>query len=222
MRRLFHHWLSPGARKVRVAIAEKRLECDALLQETWVRDESFLAINPEGDVPVLVEPGGATIADSSAICEYLEEMYPEPMLMGSDPRARAEVRRLMGWFDRKFAREVTDPIVNEKLVKRAISGGAPDSRAIRAGRANVHTHLKYISWLIDRRRWLAGDILTYADITAAAHLSLVDYAGDVPWEDHPQAKEWYTLIKCRPSFRPLLTEQIPGIRPPKHYTDLDF
>ncbi|MCF8481182.1 MAG: glutathione S-transferase family protein [Rhodospirillum sp.] len=222
MRRLYHNTLSPMARKVRVALSEKRLEYEIVIEETWIRSESFLARNPEGEVPVLEEPAGATICDAGAICEYLEEVYPDPPLLGSDPRHRAEVRRLVAWFDRKFNREVTEPIVQEKLLKRVVSGGAPDSRLIRAGRANVHTHLKYISWLIDRRRWLAGDVLTYADITAACHLSLIDYAGDVPWDEHPQAKEWYALIKCRPSFRPLLAEMVPHIRPPRHYADLDF
>ncbi|ABC20827.1 glutathione S-transferase family protein [Rhodospirillum rubrum] len=222
MRRLYHHGLSPAARKVRVALAEKRLDYEAVIEETWIRNESFLAMNPEGEVPVLVEADGLTITDGWAICEYLEEVYPEPSLLGGPAAMRAEVRRLVAWFDRKFNREVTEPLVREKLLKRVISGGAPDSRQIRAGRANVHTHLRYISWLIDRRRWLAGDMLTYADITAACHLSLIDYAGDVPWEDHPQAKEWYALVKSRPSFRPLLTETISPIRPPRHYADLDF
>ena len=71
-------------------------------------------------------------------------------------------------------------------------------------------------------KWLAGDALSLADIAAAAHLSAIDYLGDVPWSDHEVAKEWYARIKSRPSFRPLLTDHIPGLAPPKHYTDLDF
>lgn len=222
MRTLYHHGLSTASRRARVALAEKRLDVTPVVEETWTRNEAFLALNPEGEVPVLVEPSGTTVADGWAICEYLEEAYPDPPLLGGDPRARAEARRLVAWFDRKFDREVTGPIVQEKLIKRMAGGGAPDSRRIRAGRANVHIHLSYISWLIERRRWLAGEVLTYADITAAVHLSLVDYAGDVPWEDHPQAKEWYALVKCRPSFRPLLDDQFANIRPPRHYADLDF
>ncbi|GEO82990.1 glutathione S-transferase family protein [Pararhodospirillum oryzae] len=222
MRKLYHHELSPASRKVRVALAEKRLDFEPLIEETWIRNESFLALNPEGEVPVLVEPDGQVLADAWAICEYLEEVYPEPVLLGVDPRTRAEVRRLVAWFDRKFNREVTEPILQEKLIKRVVAGGTPDSRLIRAGRANIHTHMRYIAWLVHRRRWLAGDALSYADITAACHLSLVDYAGDVPWDEHPQAKEWYALVKCRPSFRPLLEEWIANIRPPRHYADLDF
>ncbi|MGB0696285.1 MAG: glutathione S-transferase family protein [Rhodospirillaceae bacterium] len=222
MRRLYYHWLSPGARLVRIAIAEKRLDAEIALQTTWERDEEFLSLNPAGEVPVLVEPGGATLAEVWTILEYLEEAYPEPSLMGSDIHSRAEVRRLICWFERKFHLEVGDPICGEKLWRRVRNQGAPDSRLVRAGRANMRTHLGYISWLIERRRWLAGNVISMADLAAAAHLSLCDYAGDVPWEDFPQAKEWYALVKCRPSFRPLLTEPIPGIRAPTHYADLDF
>jgi glutathione S-transferase len=112
--------------------------------------------------------------------------------------------------------------VGEKIMKRFLRAGTPDSRAIRAGKTNVHTHLDYIGWLTERRNWLAGEALSVADIAAAAHLSCLDYLGDVPWEDHPAAKDWYARIKSRPSFRPILADHLPGEPPPKHYADLDF
>lgn len=201
---------------------EKRLDVEERLQIDWQRDESFLMLNPTGQVPVLVELDGRTIADPTAIVEYLEEAYPDPPLLPRDPTARAEARRLVGWFDQKFNAEVTVPLVNEKLFKRMIDGEAPDSRSIRAGRVNIHTHLGYITWLTERRKWLAGEQMTIADLAAAAHLSLIDYCGDVPWEEHPFAKDWYARIKSRPSFRPLLRDVIPGVPAPRHYIDLDF
>ena len=70
--------------------------------------------------------------------------------------------------------------------------------------------------------WLAGDRLTLADLTAAAHLSCVDYLGDVPWDQYEEAKTWYARIKSRPSFRPLLADYIPGLAPAPIYADLDF
>jgi len=222
MRVLYHHWLSPFARTVRLVLQEKRLEVTEQVVLDWERDEGFLALNPAGEVPVLVEDNGTTVADAGTIVEYLEEVYLEPPLIGRTTAQRAESRRLAAWFNGKFHREVTWPLVSEKLMKRMIGTGAPDSRMIRAGRANVHTHLHYIAWLTERRKWLAGDALSIADLTAAAHLSLVDYAGDVPWEDHELAKDWYARVKSRPSFRPLLRDVIPGVPAPKHYTDLDF
>jgi len=222
MRTLYHHWLSPDARKVRLVLGEKRLDAEERLQFDWERDERFLALNPAGVVPVLVEEDGTTLADGQTICEYLDEVYPDPPLLPKAPADRAEVRRLTAWFDRKFAAEVTDLLVKEKLFKRFSGAGAPDSRAVRAGRTNIHTHLAYVAWLTERRSWLAGERLSLADLTAAAHISLVDYAGDVPWEDHPYAKDWYARIKSRPCFRPLLRDTLPGIPAPPHYADLDF
>ena len=135
---------------------------------------------------------------------------------------RAETRRLVAWFDSKFNREVSDNLVGEKMMKRFLKLGEPHGPAIRAGHANIHYHLDYISFLTEQRNWLAGDDFSLADITAAAHLSAIDYIGDVPWEDHPGAKEWYARIKSRPSFRPLLHDVIPGVTPPEHYSNIDF
>ncbi|TWB22736.1 glutathione S-transferase [Nitrospirillum amazonense] len=223
MRTLVHHPLSPFARKVRVVLAEKRLEVDLEVEKPWERREEFLALNPAGELPVLVEDDGATVVEHAAICNYLEEAYPHaPTLLGREVLLRAEVRRLAAWFDVKFNQEVTENLVGEKLIKRFSGSGTPHAQAIRAGLANIHYHLDYIAYLADRRKWLAGDDFSLADIAAAAHLSTIDYLGDVPWDQHPEAKDWYMRIKCRPSFRPLLGDHLPGAPPPKHYADLDF
>jgi glutathione S-transferase len=134
---------------------------------------------------------------------------------------RAEIRRLVAWFDTKFTREVTDLLWGEKLIKR-VKGNAPNSAAVRNGLVNIHAHLDYIGFLFDRRNWLAGEALSLADIAAAAQLSVLDYLGDVPWEGHPGAKIWYARIKSRPSFRPLLQDRLPGLKPAAQYDDLDF
>src|SRR3546814_2422293 len=173
-------------------------------------------------VPVFVDEDGTSIPGSSVIAEYLEECYPEPSLLGDNPADRAEVHRLAGWFGEKFHREVTVNLVDEKIMKRFLKLGTPNSGAIRAGLANIHYHLEYIAWLCDRRRWLAGDAFSRADIVAAAELSAVDYIGDVPWGDHGGAKDWYARVKSRPSFRAILADHISGVQPPKHYADLDF
>jgi glutathione S-transferase len=222
MRTLYHLWLSPTCRKVRIILAEKGLEFDMKVEKTWERRHEYLALDPTGEVPVLVEEDGTVIADAVAVVEYLEERYPEPTMLGRGPGVRAEVRRLSQWFDRKFNIEVTENIVGEKIMKRFLGLGEPDSNSIRAGATNIHIHLEYIGWLIERRRWLASDDLSLADIAAAAHLSAIDYLGDVPWDDHIAAKDWYARIKSRPSFRSILGDHIPGCPPPPHYADLDF
>jgi len=222
MRTLYHNWLSPHSRKVRIVLGEKKLAFDLEVEKTWERREGFLRLNPAGEVPVLVEANGTAISGGQVISEYLDECTPTPPLMGAGPLERAEVRRLCQWFDEKFDREVTTNLVGEKIMKRFLGLGSPDSTAIRAGKANINHHLAYISYLVERRTWLAGDHLTLADISAAAHLSCVDYLGDVPWANYALAKDWYARIKSRPSFRALLQDHIPGAPPPRHYQDLDF
>ncbi|HJS32039.1 MAG TPA: glutathione S-transferase family protein [Alphaproteobacteria bacterium] len=222
MRTLYHLWLSPHSRKVRFALKEKSLPFDMKVEKVWERRPDFLALNPAGTVPVLVDDDGTVVADSGVICEYIEEVYPERRLIDGSPAERAEIRRLVAWFDLKFGREVTDNLVGEKMMKRFLGRGEPNSAAIRAGHFNIQYHLDYIGYLTERRRYLAGEQFSLADIAAAAHLSTVDYVGDVPWDAYPPAKDWYARIKSRPGFRPLLADHIPGAPPPAHYADLDF
>ena len=222
MRTLYHLWLSPFCRKVRIALTEKGLDFAMKAENPRQRRRDFLVLNPAGELPVLVEDDDSVIADSTVICEYLEETYPDVALISGDARQRAEVRRLVAWFDLKFDREVTRHLVGEKVLKRFLGGGTPDSRAIRAGAENIHTHLEYIAWLARRRDWLAGSKYSLADIAAAAHLSCVDYSGDVPWDAHPDAKTWYLRVKSRRAFRPLLADRIAGEPPPRHYALLKF
>lgn len=222
MRTLFHLWLHPFSRKVRVALTEKKLDFELQIEKVWERRTEFLALNPAGDVPVLIEKDGTTLANSQVICEYLEEVYPEVNLLGHDPVQRAETRRLVSWFDVKFNREVTDNLIGEKLMKQFLKTGEPHAPAVRAGHANIHYHLDYIGFLTEKRKWLAGDNFSLADIAAAAHLSAIDYIGDVPWEEHEAAREWYAKMKSRPSFKPLLDDRIPGFTPSKYYEDVDF
>jgi glutathione S-transferase len=222
MRLLYHLWLSPGSRKVRVALAEKSLEFSMKVEKLWERRPEFVALNPACEVPVLVEADGSVLADDASICEYLEERYPEKPLLGTKPLDRAETRRIVSWFDGKMAREVTDGLVNERIMKRFLGFGVPDTAVLRASKANLGYHLEYVSYLAERRRWLAGEEFSLADIAAASHLSAIDYLGEIPWDEHPQARDWYARVKSRPSFRPILSDLIPGAPPPKHYADLDF
>ncbi|MGD9638487.1 MAG: glutathione S-transferase family protein [Alphaproteobacteria bacterium] len=222
MKQLHHYCMSPFCRKVRIMLAEKREVFSLIEQKPWRRSIEFLKVDPSGEVPVLIEDNGVIVPDHNAICEYLDEQYGDTKLIGSDPLERAEVRRIVSWFDRKFYNEVFLNIVGEKLIKRLSKSGSPDSRFIAAGKKNIHVHLDYISWLIERRRWIAGTSFSLADIAAAAHLSVVDYLGDVPWNDHIEAKNWYARIKSRPTFRDVLSDKIVGLDPQPDYENLDF
>ena len=222
MRILYHSWLSAESRKVRLALNEKGLEYELKAEMYWERREKFLQLNPTGEVPVLIEKDGTIISDSSSISEYIDETFHDTSLMGREPKVRAEVRRLVGWFDKKFKTEVTDLMVQEKILKRFLKMGIPDSEAIRCGLHNFKTHMAYISYLAERKNYLAGNEVSMADLAAAGHISVLDYLGDIAWDDWPSAKEWYMRVKSRKSFRPLLKDRIAGMTPPTYYDKLDF
>lgn len=222
MRRLHHFQLSPFCRKVRLVMGEKKLVFESVPEKPWEPKADLFPLDPSGQLPVLVEDGGFRIADSQAIAEYFEELHPDPPLLPKRPTDRAEVRRLTAWFDRFFFGEVTSIIIREKLIKRFANGApAPDLNDIRRALDALRRNMLFVEKLLDQRDNLGG-VLSLADFTGAAHLSCIDYFGDVPWDTYPKAKEWYARLKSRPSFRPLLADNLPGIAAPPHYANLDF
>lgn len=221
MHRLYHVPLSPFCRKVRLVLAEKKIEVELVEERYWEREMDFLRRNPAGKVPVL-KMDGHVLAESGAICELIEEKYPNPPLMPNSPEGRYEVRRLVSWFDDKFHHEVTSKLLYERVNKKLTKAGYPDSGNVKAGSKAIKYHLDYMAWLLDQRRWLAGDAMTLADFAAAAHFSSLDYISDVDWNRQENVREWYSKIKSRPAFRNILADQVPGFPPPAHYADLDF
>ncbi len=220
--RILHHFpLDPASRQVRLALGEKRLAFTEQMVRYWERPKELVSLNASGLTPVLTE-GSLVLCESRAILDHLEETYPEPALLGRQPGERAEARRLLQWFDRKFDYEVGGFILHEKMEKRLLGLGAPDLASLRQGREALRGHMLYIDSLLADRDWLAGTRLSLADFAAAAHLSVIDYFGDVPWADFQAVKTWYMKLKSRPAFRPLLADRWPGLAPAPHYDDLDF
>ncbi len=227
MPKLLHFPLDPFSRRMRLALAEYGVAFELVEERPWTPSETLFNLNPAGIVPVYVEDDGAPISGIEAITEYLEETRAgKARLIPGSASGRAEVRRLTGWFDTKFYAEVSEPIITEKIVRRFMTretgGGAPDMARVRYGLSRLRDHLDYIGTLADHRSWLAGEALSTADLAAAAHLSVIDYLGDVPWTDFPVAKLWYQRIKSRPAFRPLLADTLRGMPPLAAYADLDF
>jgi len=227
---LFHHPICPHSRFVRLVLEEYGLPVRLIEERVWERRSDFLMLNPAGTTPVMVEEGVPAMPGAGVIAEYIDETRgagaAERRLMSTERGARIEVRRLMSWFNDKFFEEASGPLVMERVYKRYIpagrGGGPPDTETLRAAKSNIKYHLAYIGWLVRTRDWLAGDSLTYADLSAAAHLSVADYLGDVPWDEDETAKNWYARIKSRPSFRVLLAEALPGLPPSQTYANLDF
>lgn len=222
MRVLHHHPLFASARLVRLVLAERGLLFLPKQESPWERSEDFLGLNPAGEVPVLVTEDGDVLCGANVIVEFLEETESEHSLIWGNPSERAEIRRLTNWFEVKFMREVGAPLLSERFIKRFATDGQPSSKTIRAALTNLHIHLGYIDWLAEQGNWLAGKDLSLADLAAAAHLSVLDYFGDIDWDRHPEAKIWYAKIKSRPAFRDLLADQITGMIAAPNYSNMDF
>jgi glutathione S-transferase len=227
---LYHYPLCPHSRFARLLLGEYAIKPELVEEKPFERRREFLLLDPAGRTPVLVEHSGAVLSGCGPIAEYYDETRGISLgrhrLFPEDPSSRAEVRRLLDWFNLKFFQEVSNWLMTEKVYKqfmpREQGGGGPDMDLVRAARANIRTHLRYIGYLAANRNWLAGDRLSYADLAAAAHLSSVDFLGDVPWDENEGAKLWYARIKSRPSFRSLLADRLPGLAPSPAYADLDF
>ncbi|MFG1462736.1 glutathione S-transferase family protein [Xanthobacter sp. DSM 24535] len=227
---LHHHPFCPHSRFVRLLLAEYGIEPELVEVRVWERKPEFLALNPAGETPVMVEQQAPSVPGASIIAEYLDETrglaLADRRLLPEDPAGRVEVRRLVAWFNEKLFLESTEHLLRERIYKRYMKsdqgGGSPDAQALRAARSNLRYHLKYIGWLAKGRNWLAGDRMSHADLAAAAHLSVADYLGDVPWDEDEDAKAWYARLKSRPTFRGLLNDSIPGMPASSTYADLDF
>jgi len=191
-------------------------------ESPWLRRDEFLDLNPVGQTPVMADDRGVVLIDSVAICEFFEETVGKAALLNGTAADRAEIRRLVAWFDVQFFREITGPLLNERMVKRIVHRSTPDSGALRQAMKAAVEHLDYIDYLLDHRTWLGGSTMSLADLAAAAQISVADYLGGIDWKSHEQAKRWYVGMKSRPSFRPLLAERMESINPPPDYEKLDL
>ena len=223
MWQLYQFPLCPFSRKVRLMLGEKGVAHELVRESPWLRRDEFIDMNPAGQTPVLVDDRtGTVLIDSAAISEYFEEtIQKSPMIPGTAIN-RAEVRRLVAWLDDRLYGEVVAPLMEERMTKRLVSRDPPDTRVLREAMKTANSYLDYLDYLLDHRRWLAGPVLSLADLAAAAHLSVADYLGGLDWRSHKQTTEWYAVMKSRPSFRPLLGERMEVIAPPPHYDKVDF
>jgi glutathione S-transferase len=219
---LYQFPLCPFSRKIRLLMGEKNIAYQPVREDPWNASDMFYNLNPAGCTPVLVnEERSIVLADSRAIGEYLEETVDRLPMISGTASARAEIRRLTALFDENFFRDVTEPLLNERMKKRLILKQPPDSTVLSEAMRMAHGHLDYMDWLIDNRPWLAGSTMSMADLAAAAQISVADYLGGIDWTDHEQTRGWYAVFKSRPSFQPLLTERMDTIRPPDHYGKID-
>ena len=219
--RVHHLWLDPCSRALRLQLHEKKMDFSLKLQKPWEDDENFSTLNPMKDIPVIVD-GDSVVCGYIACCEYVEEISKEYRLLGEDAVENAEIRRMIMWCFLKLSKEVSTPLLHEKIFKAFIENTSPDSQKVICACDYMHKHLEYFEWILDKKSFFASHHLTLADFMVAAHLSTLDYINCVPWNKYKEVKNWYARMKSRPSFRPLLEEYIPSLPPPKHYDNLDF
>lgn len=223
MWQLYQFPLCPFSRKVRLLLGEKSIAYEIVRESPWEHRDEYLDMNPAGRTPVMRDTqSGVTLADSMAICEYIEETVEKAPMINGTATGRAEIRRLVAWFDEQFYGDVTAPMMYERMHKRIIHRSPPDAKVLREAMRRANVHLDYIDYLIDHRSWLAGATMSLADLAAAAQISVADYLGAIDWTGHEQTRAWYSMFKSRPAFRPLLSERMEVIKPPEHYEKVDF
>jgi glutathione S-transferase len=219
---LYHYPLCPLSRQIRFLLLEKKIEFESVIENYWQKSNSFPEVSPASGIPILSTESGA-ISDANAIYEYIEESHKdERNLLGNDYIARANSRRIATCFNGSFFHLVSKPVIMQRIVSFTNNSAAPNSAVIRQTREDVKYFIDYIAYLLKKNQYLSGRELSMADIVAASHLSVLDYFGDVPWEFNIHTKEWYSIIKSRPSFKSFLKDRISGFPPAKHYDVLDF
>ena len=225
MPRLMQHRLDPASRLARLMCAEYGVGLDLEDVKPWLREPKLLEMNPAASGPILIEGSEPPVVGILAIVDAIENRFAPSAVAGlfpAQPSERAEMWRLNEWVLMKLNDEVTRYVFEEKIVKRDKRGATPDPAVLRVAKANLTEHLLYFNWLFATRAWIAGETMTLADFALAAHLSTLDYMGDVDWEASIETRQWYARIKSRPAFRTLLNDRVSGLPAAAGYADLDF
>ena len=204
-------------------LGEKGVAYDLVTEHPWESRPGFRDINVAGRTPAMRDAErDLNLSDSVAICEYFEETEATKPLYAGSAAQRAEIRRLIAWFDSKFYSEVGAPLLQEKMIKRLFYRQTPDATILRQAMRAATAHMEMLGSLLDHHNWLTGTTMTMADLAAAAHISVADYLGGIDWAGHDLVHDWYAVLKSRPSFRPLLDERMGALMPPPHYSDVNF
>ena len=223
MQKLYHHPICPLSRQIRIYLKEFGIEFSMLKEDYWLRRKEFLKINPANNLPVLeLQDPISNLIGTYSIIEYMKETYENFYFMPSEKILRADTRKYISWFNNKFYREVSKILIDEKMIRLLMRYGEPRSNFIRAAKANLTEHSKFLSKILEKNSYIVSEKISCADIAAAAHISVVDYFGEINWDSWSIIKQWYSVIKSRPAFQPILQDRIAGFTPPRDYSNLDF
>lgn len=222
MRTLYHSPLHPQCRKIRLILDELHSPYSSQEIDIWAEPERIYAVNPTGEIPVLVEQDSTVIAGNYAVTEYLHEQSRDLVLFGESIVERAAIRKCMDWFDTTFHHDVIGTLFHEKVIKRLSRSGSPETQKLREGKERLHHYLTMLDDLLETQPWLTNEQLTVADLAAGAYISVLDFTGDIEWQHFEKTKQWYALLKSRPSFQKLFHDKVRGFTPPPYFDNPDF
>ena len=222
MHTLYHYYLCPSSRFIRLVLEEHKITYDTQLESYWKPQKEFLLLNPAGHLPVLINLENYALIGANVCMEYFKSLNLKPNLMNDDYKQQAEIRRVCNWFEIVFKKEVLDPIIYEKVYSRVVENINPNSNNIRSALQNLNFHIQYFDYLLKHKDWIVGDSLTYSDLIASANFSTMDYLGLLDFGKCQHVKEWYLKLKSRPSFKILLKDQIVGLNPDNNYKYIDL
>jgi glutathione S-transferase len=235
--RLYHYPLCPFSRKVRMFCYENDIFFNLVQEDFWKERENFLKLNPFGEVPFLVaklsdEENNNTffsIQGSGNILIYLSKKTKKDLYLIQEKNLKEdellerqlEVGKIINWFDNKFYKEVLEIILEERVYS-LMRGKNTNVQFLDIARKNLTIHFEYFVKIINEKNFFASEYKTFADLVAASHISVLDYLGEINWQEYPILKDWYCILKSQPSFHEILADTIPEIKPSLNYQRLDF
>ncbi len=200
---------APSPRRVRVFAAEKGIELDTVQVDLGCGEqlgEEFRAINPDCVVPALVLDDGTCLSEASAICQYLEELKPEPVLWGSNATERALVTMWNAKIEQQGLWTMADAFRNasERLTGRAVPGPHAIEQIpelAQRGRELVGVFFEKLNRQLDGREYVAVDTYSIADITAMVVVDFAAWIKITVADDAVHLQRWYDAVSSRPSAR---------------------
>ena len=196
----------------------------------WKKSEAIFRLNPTGEVPILENKNTSDrYVDSFIIAEFLVSMYngDNELLIGEllskDENIKAEIRRIEMLFDKNFYYESAKCILEEKVYNSFLDEKKMiNNKKYKIAQKNMEKYLGYVDYLLNTRDFTAKNTFSLADISIASQISSLDYLGEINWTKYQKVKDWYRVIKSKPSFRPILEDKIEGFKPSKNYNNIDF
>lgn len=201
--------LSPFVRKVRLFLAEKNMDYQLEIilpfgQPTWYRE-----LNPLGRIPAMRD-GDFTLADSSVICQYLDDKHPErPSLLGQSAEQRARVRWLEKYADYELAPLCTFSVFRNRALKPSMGQSCDEAAVQKALHEKLPTHFDYLEQTLGSADYLVGDSLTLADLALACQLINMQHGGEqLDAQRWPNLSAHYARITARDSVQTVLPGEL--------------